>query len=245
MKLFNLNHHSIKPNIKPLLPFLAVFAIFFIFAVTVLVPVSQAQTLKDFNPFAGGGINCLYFFPSNNVQQGCTKDTAILNRVEGLMYNLAPAFAVIGVMLGGYNMMQDGYESKGKGLKYIQGSIIGLMVVYSAFFIRDLVYTVLNGTFNSTGATANSINNAGVQSVIKLLRTVAYDILVPIGTPIAVGFVIWGGYLLITAAGDPKRVSKGIDTIRNAVLGFLVIVFAAAIISISQNIFGGLLGTIK
>lgn len=221
-------------------------AISFLLLSTIIAPLSLAQgiSIQDFNPFKGGGIACLYYFQTNNTNAKCNQETGLLNRIEALLFNLAPAFAVIGIMLGGYNMMQDGYEAKGKGLKYIQGSIIGLLIVYSAFFIRNLVYQVLNGTFNTNGATATTINNVGVQAILKLLRTIAYDILVPIGTPIAVGFVIWGGYLLITAAGDPKKVSQGISAIRNAIVGFLVIVFAAAIISISQNIFAGLLGSI-
>jgi hypothetical protein len=226
---------------------------FFLFAIisftTLVMPQVQAQTtLADFNPFGSGGIKCIYFTTGTKAQDlpaGCTKDTGLLNRVESLLYLLAPAFAVIGIMFGGYKMMQDGYDAKGDGIKIIKGSIVGLLIVMSAFFIRDLVYTVLNGTFNQQGGQANTINNAGVQAILKLLRTVAYDFLVPIGTPIAVTFVILGGYQLITAGGNAKQIDRGISTIRNAILGFIVIVFAAAIISISQNLFAGLLGTIK
>jgi hypothetical protein len=223
------------------------FALLFLITITVLTPMTLAQgiSLKDFNPFGSGGISCLYYFKTGNTNTKCTEETGLLNRIEGLLLNLSPALAVVGIMLGGYNMMQEGYEAKGKGIKLVQGSIVGLLIVVSARFVRDLSFTVLNGTFNASGATASTINNAGVQAILKILRTVAYDILVPIGTPVAVGFVIWGGYQLITAGGDAKKVATGIQAIRNAIIGFLVIVFAAAIISISQNIFGGLLGTIK
>lgn len=222
------------------------FAIFGIL-ISVATPMVMAQvTLNSFNPFGAGGIKCLYFYQGGaNNPSGCTKDTGLLNRVESLLLSLAPAFAVLGVMYGGYNMMQDGIDVKGKGIKIVQGSIVGLMVIYAAVFIRDLTYTVINGTFNSAGGNANTINNTGVQAILRILRTVAYDILIPVGTPVAVGFVIVGGYMVITAAGDPKKVGTGLNTIRNAIVGFLFIVFSAALVSISQNIFGGFLGTIK
>jgi Type IV secretion system pilin len=218
---------------------------------------AAGATLDDFNPFNSGGINCLYYFSQTtaldkgsvadptigkDTKRKCSKETGLLNRVESLMFILAPSFAVLGIMLGGYKMMQDGYDSKGEGMKTIRGSIIGLVIVLSAFFVRNLVYTFFNDTFTEKDLT---INNQVVQVIVKLLRQVAYDFLIPIGSPIAVGFVIWGGYLLVTAGGDTKKIDAGTKTIRNAIIGFLVIVFAAALVSISQNLLASFYGTLK
>jgi Type IV secretion system pilin len=218
---------------------------------------AAGATLDDFNPFRDGGINCLYYFSQSTAKEGanvvdpgigkdakrkCTKDTGLLNRVESLMFILAPSFAVLGIMLGGYKMMQDGYDSKGEGMKTIRGSIIGLLIVLSAFFVRNLVYTFFNDTFTETNLT---IKNEVVQTIVRLLRQIAYEFLIPIGSPIAVGFVIWGGYLLVTAGGDTKKIDAGTKTIRNAIIGFLVIVFAAALVSIAQNLLGSFYGTLN
>jgi Type IV secretion system pilin len=223
---------------------------------------SQAQTppkttLNSFNPFEDGGIKCLYAYTGDKrtVVDGklgsstekdkikCTTEQGLLNRIESLLYILAPAFAVIGIMLGGYKMMQDGYDSKGEGMKTIKGSIVGLVIVLTAFFVRNIVYTVFNDTF--TDANGITIKNNTVKVIMDIIKTICYQFLIPIGSPIAVGFVIWGGYLLITAGGNPKKVDTATKTIKNAIIGFLVIIFAAALVSISQNLLAGFFGTIQ
>jgi Type IV secretion system pilin len=220
---------------------------------------TKGATLNSFNPFSGDkdGIKCLYYFsgstdPKNNISNPtikngnatgtCTKETGLLNRVESLMFIIAPSFAVLGIMLGGYKMMQDGYDAKGEGMKTIRGSILGMVIILSAFFVRNVVYSFFNSTFTGGELT---IASPIVNDIIKILRDICYNVLVPIGSPIAVGFVIWGGYQLITAGGDTKKIDAGTKTIRNAIIGFLVIIFAAAIVSISQNLLAGFYGTLK
>jgi hypothetical protein len=209
---------------------------------TFAVSAQGTITLNDFNPLKGGGINCLYSTDRINaptaVGTNCKPENGLLNRVETILYLLAPAFAVIGTMFGGYKIMQDGYEAKGEGMKAIKGSILGFVIVLSAFFIRDLVFNVINGVLVTPNT---NYTNAGVKVIIDLLNTIAYQILVPIGSPIAVGYVIWGGYKLITAGGDPKQVSSAFATIKNAIIGFLVIIFAVVLVSISQRLAGAFL----
>ncbi len=219
------------------------------FSLAFITFLSSAQgtgiTLNDFNPLKGGGITCLY--STSNISAptaaatACRPENGLLNRVETLLYLLAPAFAVIGTMIGGYRIMQDGYDSKGSGIKTIKGSILGFVIVLSAFFIRDLVFRVVNGVLVTPSA---DYSNAGVKAIIDLLNTIAYQILVPIGSPIAVGFIIFGGYQLITAGGDPNQVKKGFATIQNAIIGFLVIIFAVVLVSIAQRLAGAFLRTI-
>jgi Type IV secretion system pilin len=204
-------------------------------------PFAQAQTLQNFNPLGNSGIKCIYYYKgSTDNPAGCNQNTGLFNRVEWLLLLLAPALAVVGVMIGGYKIMQDGYEAKGEGMKLIKGSLVGLVIVLSAFFVRDLVYTVLNGTFNTSGNTANSINNAGVKAIVNIAKTIAYEFLVPFGTPFAVGMLIWGGFQIMTAGGDSKKVSQGTNTVKYAIVGFLVIVFAALIVSLSQTVLSGI-----
>jgi Type IV secretion system pilin len=219
-------------------------------------------TLDTFNPFGSGGIKCLYAYTGKSKtgtvvdgnigsstnkddpdKQKCTTEQGLLNRVESLLYILAPSFAVIGIMLGGYKMMQDGYDSKGEGMKTIRGAILGLVIVLTAFFVRNLIYTVFNDTFTDPEGVTIANNSAKV--IIEVIKAICYQFLIPIGSPIAVGFVIWGGYQLITAGGDAKKIDAGTKTVRNAIIGFLVIIFAAALVSISQNLLSGFFGTVQ
>jgi hypothetical protein len=223
------------------------FTSIFAFSIEVKAADEKGLNLNSFNPLGNGGIRCIYAYKSAGKpieladKTVCTETNSLLNRVEQLLYILAPSFAVIGIMLGGYQIMQDGYESKGEGIKKIKGSIVGLVIVLTAFFVRNIVYTFFNATFNDSKI---SIDNKTVDVVVNLIKDICYNILIPIGSPIAVGYVIWGGYLLITAGGDPKKVDQGTKTIKYAIVGFLVIIFAAAIISIAQNLLAGFFKTV-
>jgi len=52
------------------------------------------------------------------------------------------------------------------------------------------------------------------------------DFFVPFAALIAVGIIVYGGYQLILAAGDPEKIDLGTKAITNGVIG-LLIVFAA------------------
>jgi hypothetical protein len=56
-----------------------------------------------------------------------------------------------------------------------------------------------------------------------------------------VGFILYGGFLLITGRGKPDEIASGQITIRNAVIG-LVISFGAVVVV--KYVFDGLLGTV-
>ena len=50
--------------------------------------------------------------------------------------------------------------------------------------------------------------------------------------------ILYGGFTWLTSAGDPEKVRKGIDTIVNAVIGIVIIVFAY----VATKVVGGILG---
>ncbi|MGL4759664.1 MAG: hypothetical protein ACRCXZ_10115 [Patescibacteria group bacterium] len=221
---------------KLLFSFFAIFILLFTFTSLAQSGANKIQ-LSDFNPLGGkGGITCLYSTSKTNApglaNTNCTPDTALLNRIETLLYISAAAFAVIGTMLGGYNIMLDGWEKNSKGLKMIQGSILGFVIVLSAFFIRNIVFDIITGVVSNDSTT---LTNAGIQRILTSLNFIAYQILVPIGTPLAVAFIIYGGYQIITAGGEGAKISKGWKTVQNAIIGFLIIIFAAVLVSLAQR----------
>ena len=50
-----------------------------------------------------------------------------------------------------------------------------------------------------------------------------------LGTIIAVAMIIYGGVMLITAAGDEQKVKKGGTIIQNTVIGFIVLFLIKAV----------------
>lgn len=51
-------------------------------------------------------------------------------------------------------------------------------------------------------------------------------------------YLIFGGFLLMTSGGDPKKVETGKGAVTNAIIGFLIIFAAYWLVQIVQMIFG-------
>ncbi|MBI4087698.1 MAG: hypothetical protein HY434_02605 [Candidatus Liptonbacteria bacterium] len=64
------------------------------------------------------------------------------------------------------------------------------------------------------------------------------DFLFVIGGPIAAIMVLWGGFQIMTAAGDPEKFTKGRQTILYAAIGLVVILLAKSVQGLIFGIFG-------
>lgn len=76
--------------------------------------------------------------------------------------------------------------------------------------------------------------NKTLDAILKDLTGFA----VGLALAIAVLMIIWAGYQMLTAGGDPAQFEKGKKTIAYAVGGIIVILLAAAIIEIIKNLLG-------
>ncbi|MFZ4461907.1 MAG: pilin [Patescibacteria group bacterium] len=63
----------------------------------------------------------------------------------------------------------------------------------------------------------------GIQSMISFVTNLLYLI--------AVGFVLYGGFLMLTAGGDDEKVKSGKKILMQAALGLLVIFIASSLVS--------------
>lgn len=66
---------------------------------------------------------------------------------------------------------------------------------------------------------------------------VLFDICLVIGY-LAVGFVIYGGYLYIMSQGDPGRAAKGKKTLTSAIVGLIISMSASVIVNTGKVILG-------
>ncbi len=64
-----------------------------------------------------------------------------------------------------------------------------------------------------------------VNFAIDLIRSLIY-----ISAALAVGFIVYGGFLMLTSAGDDGKYGNGIKTLQYAVLGLIVIGAASTIV---------------
>jgi hypothetical protein len=55
---------------------------------------------------------------------------------------------------------------------------------------------------------------------------------------IAIGFIIYGGFMFLTSAGDPSAAAKARTTILNAVIGLAISIASVAIVNLVLGIIG-------
>lgn len=61
--------------------------------------------------------------------------------------------------------------------------------------------------------------------------------LLAIAAPLCGIMVVWGGFQMITARGNPEEFSKGKKTLLYAAIGFVVVIFASSVVPLIQSIF--------
>ena len=72
------------------------------------------------------------------------------------------------------------------------------------------------------------------ESIGKVLLAV-FEIILRVGSLIAIGFVIYGGFQYIISQGEPERIKNARTTIINAIVGMVITIFASAIVSLIGN----------
>jgi hypothetical protein len=77
-----------------------------------------------------------------------------------------------------------------------------------------------------------TVGQGGITGLIAFVISVALWL---VGS-IAILFLIYGGFLYITAGGNTKQADKGRDTIKNSVLGLVVVILAYVIVTTLINV---------
>lgn len=81
-------------------------------------------------------------------------------------------------------------------------------------------------------------NEADLTAFIwTIVLNVLTDLLIAIGY-LALGFVIYGGYLYIMSQGDPGKVMKGKKTLINAIIGTVIALTASVVVNTGRVILG-------
>ncbi len=98
------------------------------------------------------------------------------------------------------------------------------------------------GTFvYASAAFADSLtltNPLGQNSTFQTVLDNVNVFLLAIAAPICGIMVVWGGFQMITAAGNPEKFSSGKKTLLYAAIGFAVVIFASSVVPVIQSIFG-------
>jgi hypothetical protein len=65
------------------------------------------------------------------------------------------------------------------------------------------------------------------------------NFMLALAVPICGIMVIWGGFQMMTAAGDPAKFSNGRKTLIYAAAGFVIVLFASSVVPLLKSILGG------
>lgn len=87
----------------------------------------------------------------------------------------------------------------------------------------------------STTATKGLINPLGSVTTVEGLVGRLVKVLLGLSGSVALLMFVWGGFQYLWSAGDPKKVEKGKETLKNAVLGLFIILFAYAAVNALIN----------
>lgn len=163
---------------------------------------------------------------------------AILGVVLGL--NLASVSAVSAKSLDGAGILQASSPLVSVGITMKEGTpdptddcnkatLFGMPAWYKGLAIKDSNGKCVVGTPK---------NDEEASMVIWIIiLNVTSAILVMVGY-LALGFVIYGGYLYILAGGDTGKVAKGKKTLTAAIIGLVIILLANGIINTILRILG-------
>ena len=107
--------------------------------------------------------------------------------------------------------------------------VLSLAMVFGALAIASPTYAQLDAQNTGLAATAGQAGygDAPVEVPVVIGRIIAIGIGL-IGLILFL-FIMWGGFIWITASGDPTKIQKAQGIIINAVIGVVVVLSAYAV----------------
>lgn len=189
-----------------------------------------APTFLGFRPWYAGLCNAEgeIASPTNKTDKGKERDELrvfiwiiVLNITFDL--TLAVGYIAVGLVIYGgylYIMSQGDPTRAAKGKKTLTSAVIGTVIALSASVLVNTGRVILginaSGDWNQGGFTKGDIKN---------IFTWAYTV----AGIVAVAFIIRGGVEYMISQGDVSRVQKATRSIIFAVVGLVIVLFAAAI----------------
>jgi len=144
------------------------------------------------------------------------------------------AIASIVVLLGSiiFSHTTNATHDGGSDLHGCSTSILGLPVWYKYLPIDEgcnVVETAVDDP--ATPTIDESGTGATTENVFWLVGAAIVEMLLRVATYVAVVYVFWGGFMIMTSTGTPESVAKGRDKIINGIIGLIIAVMAASVVS--------------
>ena len=118
--------------------------------------------------------------------------------------------------------------------KIVSKTNLLILIIVLSLFLSFFVSDSLADTGGGTGGIPNPIGTTSFTSLLE--RIIGY--LVLIGAPILALMVLYGGFMILTAGGNPEKFKSGKDVILYAVIGYVIILVSWGVIYIIGEILG-------
>lgn len=157
--------------------------------------------------------------------------TPIVAQVTLVLQGVASLISVLVIVWGGYQYFFSTVPGgKKDGMDTISKGVIGLVVTILASPIVNLVKATL-------GNATDTELNLDPSSVIATIQTIVVNFLIPVSAAATVFFFILGAYQWLSAGGDAKKVENGRTSIKNGVIGLVVVLLATTFTQIIIFVF--------
>lgn len=141
--------------------------------------------------------------------------------------------SILFVIWGGYQyMFSAGDPGKAmRGQKTLTMALTGLVISLLAYVIVSVIGNTLGGSWTGYGVDDGTVTGSSynVQNIVTAVKTV-----ISIAGFVCAIFVVMGGITYITSAGEPARLEKAKKTIRNAIIGLVIVAFSITIVNVVE-----------
>ena len=122
-------------------------------------------------------------------------------------------------------------------------------ISYSLLFITCLVFASLVKPVSAftcpektvrVGESVSALSECNVEKTEgdkSLMSNVSMliNVFAPVMGFLAVGMIIYGGFMLLTAQGDPAKIKRGKDVVTYSIIGVILVMLAYAIVNFVMN----------
>ena len=166
------------------------------------------------------------FFPNQILSDGtvCLPDQALSVRIFRFILNVAPAVAFAVALFASF-LLLIGKEKEGRG--WLEKAIKGLIVI---FVITTIV-----------GLIEQSIQQKNVDPITDFVKLVVNSFLIPLASIVSLIYFIIGSYKVMFSgadeAQDEAQVKEGWQYMRNAIIGFVIVLLSFSLAQLIINLF--------
>lgn len=122
-------------------------------------------------------------------------------------------------------------------------------IIYSLLFITCLVFASLVKPVSAftcpektvrVGESVSALSECNVEKTEgdkSLMSNVSMliNVFASVMGFLAVGMIVYGGFMLLTAQGDPAKIKRGKDVVTYSIIGLILVMLAYAIVNFVMN----------